>query len=65
MAGLKGIYTIKCPSCGVEAIVQAWTCGCQIVVSPPHLSTCPHAENFFEAYRRACGDEGPCKDHQA
>lgn len=65
MAGLKGIYTVKCPSCGVEAIVQVWTCGCQIVVSPPHLSTCPHADNFFEAYRRHCGDEGPCKNHQA
>ena len=61
MAKMLKSHTIKCPNpnCNTEAVVQVWSCGCQIVNGPMHCGT-----KNFAGYENKCGEAGAPKSHR-
>ena len=54
MASVVTAIVVTCPDCGVQASVGIWSCGCQVVLAPPHRPACAIRERYFEAFQRSC-----------
>ena len=54
MAEVVNSVLATCPSCGVQAIIRAWSCGCQGLDYPDHLEACAVPEDYFMPYLRHC-----------
>ena len=54
MAEVVAAGVLTCPSCGVQAIVRVWSCGCLGVSYPEHRYDCKQPRPYFDAVTRYC-----------